>query len=136
MLSKAKVSEMPKIVCQLLPDVAAVYIFGSTGSKFEHAESDIDLAVLCAKKLMTTEKFAVQEKIAQLLHRDVDLIDLAGASTVLRFQIVSTGKLIFCQNKQACDFFETLVYSSYIRFNDERREILDDVKKRGRIFNG
>jgi uncharacterized protein len=136
MLSSTAVTEIPKIICQLLPGVVAIYSFGSIGSKFERAESDLDLAVLCTKELTATERFSAQEKIARMIQRDVDLIDLSQASTVFRFQIVSTGKLIFCQNKQACDVFEMLVYSSYLRFNEERREILEDIKKRGRIFNG
>lgn len=135
-MSPSTTTKIVETLRQLLPGVIAIYVFGSTGSKFERPESDIDLAVLCATKMATTERFFLQEKIAQLLHRDVDLVDLLQASTVFRFQIVSTGKLIFCQNKYVCDVFEMFVYSSYLRFNDERREILDAVKKQGRIFNG
>jgi len=128
-------NEVIPFILHSLPEVLAVYVFGTTGSAFERAESDVDLAILSDKKLATVERFGLQEKIAQLLRRDVDLIDLYQASTVLRFQIVSTGQLIFCADKYTCQLFEMVVYSSYIRLNEERREILNDIKKRGRIFH-
>ena len=54
----------------------------------------------------------------------------------LSYQIIGKGKRIFCNDPIYCDFFETTIYSAYVRFNDERRELLDDIKKRGQIYNG
>lgn len=128
------VDQVIATICQALPDIKAIYLFGSAGSQFERLDSDIDLAILPVKKLDATSRWQLAEELARLLKRDVDLIDLSQASTVLRFQIISTGKRIYCQDSKICDAFETMVYSMYVRFNDERREILDSIKQRGRIL--
>lgn len=53
--------------------------------------------------------------------REVDVVDLASASTVMRAQVISGGKHIYCTNETACKTFEDYVYSSYARLNEERR---------------
>lgn len=119
-----------------LPDLQMVYIFGSSGTPFENQESDLDIAVLTPTRLDNVFRFNLSQEIARKISRDVDLIDLQQASTVLRFQIVSTGKRIYCRDKNFCALFETLVYSMYIRFNDERKEIVDQIRNRGQIYRG
>lgn len=118
------------------PDVQAIYVFGSSGTVYENKESDLDLAMLSPEKMTSTDRWQLAEEIAYLIHRDVDLIDLREASTVLRFQIISSGQRVYCQNPYECDLFETFVYSAYVRFNDERRDLLNDIHQRGNIFNG
>lgn len=125
-----------KIAQKKLPDVLAIYLFGSVGTAHENAESDIDLAILPTTKLAAVPRYKLAQEIAVAIKKDVDLIDLLQASTVLRFQIISTGTRIFCSNKTVCDQFEMVTYSMYLRFNEERRGILEDVKRRGRIYNG
>jgi hypothetical protein len=71
-----------------------------------------------------------------LLHRDVDLIDLRQASTVMRMQVVSTGESLFSADDPKREQFETMVYASYARLNEERRGILDDIRARGRVYAG
>lgn len=130
------VQQAVQTVLETLPDVAGIYLFGSTGTSFETKESDIDLAVLPVSPVSPTQLWTLSQKIAVLLSRDIDLINLKDASTVLRFQIISTGKRIYCNDQAVCDEFEMVAYSSYLRFNEERKEILEAIKNRGQIFNG
>jgi len=62
-----------------------------------------------------------------------DLLDLRQLSTVMRSQVVSTARLLLDRDPTARAFFETFVYSSYARLNEERLEILEQVKREGRI---
>jgi uncharacterized protein len=123
-----------KLVKQALPDVLSIYLFGSATTKFARTESDVDLAVLSQHKMAPLETWELSQKIAYVIRMDVDLIDLLQASTVLRMQIVGTGKRIYCKDKLACDVFETMVYSSYAFLNEERKEILEDIKQRGSVY--
>jgi len=59
---------------------------------------------------------------------------LRAATTVFQFQIVNEGKLIDTQNFKVCDAFEDLIWSMYVHFNEERRELLEDIKNRGGIY--
>ncbi len=124
------------IIRQKLPDTVGIYLFGSTGSIYAQPQSDLDIAVLPASKISPLVRWEVEQTLATKLNKEVDLIDLMRASTVLQFQIISTGKRIFSKNPLTCDLFETMVYSAYFYFNDERRSILEDIKKRGTIYNG
>ena len=123
-------------IVEALPDVAGIYIFGSAGTNFEKKDSDIDLAILTISPILPAFLWDLSQIIAVHLSKDVDLINLKDASTVFCFQIISTGKRVYCRDQAICDEFEMLAYSSYLRLNEERKEIIDAIKKRGQIFNG
>jgi predicted nucleotidyltransferase len=118
------------------PDTAAVYRFGSTVDGNPRAESDIDVAFLPDRPVDPARRFAVQEQLAALLHRDVDLVDLAAASTVLRMQVVSRALVLATFDQQKRDVYEDYVFSSYARLNEERRAILDRIAHEGRVYGG
>ena len=118
------------------PDTAAIYRFGSTVDGNVREGSDIDLAFLPDRPVDPLRRFAVQEILAARLHCDVDLIDLAAAPTVLRMQVVSTGKVLATRDQAKRDVFEDYVFSSYARLNEERRGILDRIAGEGRVYGG
>jgi len=68
--------------------------------------------------------------------RDVDLIALAQASTVMQAQIVSTGQCILDAQPEKRGSFEDRIYSSYALLNEERLEILKDIEMRGTVYGG
>lgn len=119
-----------------IPGLIAVYRFGSTAGGQPHAESDVDLAFLAAMPLTAVDRFAVQEQLAARVGRDVDLVDLGRASTVMRMQVVSTGVLLAAVDPAAQERFEDLTYSAYARLNEERREILEQIRREGRVHGG
>ena len=76
---------------QAVPDLIAVYQFGSTVQGGEHAESDLGLALLARSALPNLDRWTLQEDLAAELGRDVDLIDLRAASTVMQAQVLGKG---------------------------------------------
>ncbi len=117
-----------------IPDVVAIYLFGSAAAGELRADSDIDLAVLPSTLLPAAPLWSLAQTLAVSAGRDVDLINLQSASTVMRAQVVSTGKRLFCANESLCSEFEGRVYADYARLNEERRQLLDDVRERGHIY--
>ena len=115
------------------PGLIAVYVFGSTAAGDSRPGSDVDLAALCDAPMSPEDRWALQERVAAALGRDVDLVDLRGASTVMRMQVVSTGNVLFDGDPGARERFEDLVFSSYARLNEERAAILRDVAATGRV---
>ena len=107
------------------PDVIAIYVFGSFATAFENRESDVDLAFLRAKESDNVATWELAQEIARIIDRDVELIDLQKASTVFRYQIFATGTCVFCQHDVEHARFENLVISMYLRFQEERKEILN-----------
>jgi predicted nucleotidyltransferase len=116
--------------------VSAVYLHGSYATPYERDESDIDIAVLSERALSLDEqiKFSVALQ-NELEGRDVDLADLHRVNTVFAAQIVTSGRRVITINPEIADRFEMLTLSKYVRLNEERAEILADIKQRGRIFN-
>lgn len=116
-------------------DLIAIYLFGSFGTKFENKASDIDIAILLPKKISRTYFWELAQKIASSVNREIDLVDLLQANTVLQKQIVTSGKLLYCKDKTKCAKFETTVLSCYLELNDFRKDILADITKKGEVFD-
>lgn len=119
---------------QAVPDLIALYAFGSQVTGDVRPDSDVDLAILAPLALSPLALLALRENLAERLHRDVDLVDLRSASTVLRMQVISTGRCLFSGDDLTRETFEMVVYSSYARLNEERRGILEDIRARGSVY--
>jgi uncharacterized protein len=132
-LSKQK-SEIVEIILAALPDSLAIYLFGSWGTGGERPDSDIDIALLPEKPLEPMSRWELAQSLASRLRRDVDLVDLLAASTVMRMQVVANGERLHASDLYKVERFQDMVFSDYARLNEERREILKDVRRRGNIY--
>jgi uncharacterized protein len=126
--------QLIEILLDAVPDCLAIYRFGTWLTKDERLDSDIDLAVLPSAPLEPVFRWELAQRLAITARRDVDLIDLLQASTVLRMQVVAHGQRIYCADLYPVEVFENYTYSSYARLNEERREILADVRERGSVY--
>lgn len=117
-----------------VPELVAVYQFGSSVQNSEHAESDLDLAILARRPLPNLDRWTLQEDLAAQMHREVDLVDLRSASTVMQKEVVSRGVVLAEGDQTARQRFEMWVYSAYAMLNEERAGILEDVRTRGRVY--
>ena len=109
---------------QKLPDLEILYLFGSYAKGNQTDKSDLDLAFSCGIKMNNIERWQLAEDIAAFVDCDVDLIDLMATSTVMAYQIATTGKLLYSKNRQH-DWFVMTTMSMYQHLQDERRCILD-----------
>lgn len=122
-----------RIIRDAVPDVIAVYHFGSTVTGGTHRGSDVDLAFLAPQPLDPVRRFQLQERLAVALRCDVDLVDLCTASTVMRMQVIAHGRALAVFDTVAQTRFEDYTYSAYARLNEERRAILEQVRREGTI---
>jgi len=122
------------------PDVQAIYLFGSYGTENERPDSDIDVAILLpvesAKRVNHREWIKLITAIAMAEKREnIDLINLREVNTVFRKEIVMTGRRIYCADENAADEFEMLTISQYQQLQDERKDIIREAIKSGRILH-
>jgi len=127
-------AEVVRIIRDSIPEAIAVYRFGSSVGDATHAKSDVDLAVLAPRPLDPVRRFDLQAQLARALHRDVDLVDLHAASTVMRMQVISRGIALAVFDSAERDFFETYTYADYARLNEERKAILQQIERDGRVY--
>jgi predicted nucleotidyltransferase len=123
-----------KSLLKQYPDLVAIYLFGSMVQENLRPDGDIDLAILPRKPLDSFTKWKLAQELSILLHHEADLIDLLKASTVMRVQVISKGICLYEGNKIKKEIFENYVYSAYARLNEERREIIENIKKRGKVY--
>ena len=114
---------LPSLLKSKLDGVKAIYLFGSYASGLATKKSDIDIAILMDKKIAPVQRWQIESELADELSRDVDLVDLLNASTVMQNQIIQQGICIYDDEKNAC-FFEIQVMSMYQHLNEERADIL------------
>lgn len=119
---------------QSIPDLIALYRFGSQAKGTARPDSDIDLAVLAHAPIPNIRRFELAQELAVQLHRDVDLVDLRSASTVMRMQVLSTGTCLNAPDEPARREFEMYAYSDYARLNEERREVVKGITERGVVY--
>jgi uncharacterized protein len=122
-----------KLIRKSAPGLIAVYRFGSQVTGTARPDSDIDLAVLTHDPIPTMRRFELAQDLAAQLHRDVDLVDLRTASTVMRMQVLLTGTCLDAPDEPARREFEMYTYSDYARLNEERREILRRISASGLV---
>ncbi|CEP78344.1 MAG: nucleotidyltransferase domain-containing protein [Defluviitoga tunisiensis] len=115
-------------------DVDVIYLFGSSVKNTMREDSDIDIAFLSEKSVDPFDLFLLSQKLADLVGREVDLIDIKKATTVFQTQIISTGIVIYSRDEKKRAIFEMITYKSYARLNEEREEILDKIKESGSIY--
>jgi len=124
-----------KVIKKYIPDVVAIYQFGSTGTIYENAESDLDIAILPCKKISPEVRFNIANDLMSATHKEfVDVIDLFSAPPFLKIEIISKGKLIYNTEKLKTENFEDVAFSQYLLFNQERKDLVTDVIKRGSIY--
>lgn len=123
-----------EFVRRTIPDFIALYRFGSQRHGSARPDSDVDLAVLAHHPIAALRRFELAQELASKLHRDVDLVDLCTASTVMRMQVISTGECLASPDEAARRAFEMYTYSGYARLNEERREILKRISVSGLVY--
>ena len=121
--------EAVETIKQVYPEVWAVYLFGSFNTEYERPESDLDLALLLKNPCNPLALWELSQKIAIKINREVQVVDLRQASTVFQNEIIRNERRIFCQKPKECNELESIYLAMYLRFNEERKDLLTDFKK-------
>jgi len=121
-------------ICRSIDDVNSIYIFGSFHQASTNLDSDIDIAVRAKKIISSSVLWDLATALTTICQREVDLVDLHSASTVMKIQIIHYGQKIFCASEIENDSYEDYVCSSYARLNEERAGILEDIRIRGSVY--
>ncbi len=105
-------------------DPAVIYLFGSAARGMNRPDSDLDVAFLPAAPADCWTVFQTAQALASILRREVDLVDLRRASTVLRKEVLRTGRRLATFRALEADEFEMYTLSDYARLNEERAPVL------------
>ncbi len=134
-LSSDEKQHIVEMLKQAIPTLQALYLFGSQKDGSAVSSSDVDIAYLSTKPLDNVVRWELSQQLARQLSKDVDLIELSQTNTVFRYQILSTGERLYGEGYEV-EAFETLAYSFYLRFQEERKPIVDAIMQRRSVSGG
>jgi predicted nucleotidyltransferase len=121
-------------IATAVPDVVAVYVFGSAATGHYAPGSDLDIAVLGSRPLLPREAYELARSLEVDLGTDVDLVDLITASTVLKFEVITGGRRIHCGEPRIAIDFEARCMSEYGRYREGLAPLLKSVRETGRAY--
>jgi predicted nucleotidyltransferase len=118
-------------VLDALPDVWAIYVYGSFARGDQWPSSDVDLAVLLPTGRQIEDLLGLMSEISSRTQRDVDLVDLRKVGDVLRGEVLEDGRTLFISQPDAVLAWEASAMSRYARHREETRDILEDFHRTG-----
>ncbi len=116
-----------------IPTLSAVYLFGSQAKGSAGADSDVDLAILADHPPDTLGLWELSGKLAQINGCDVDLVDLRAASTVMQYQIITTGPRLWSRDSGPA-LYESFILSAKTALDEARAGLLEDIRATGRVL--
>jgi predicted nucleotidyltransferase len=116
-----------------LPTLLAVYLFGSHAQGTAGPTSDLDLAVLVEGKLDPLRAWELAQELAAQVGCEVDLLDLRAASTVMQYQVITTGMRLWAKDAQAA-LFESAILSEKTALDTARADLLLDIQREGSVY--
>jgi uncharacterized protein len=116
-----------------VPKLLGIYAFGSRIQGTATAQSDLDLAVLVAGYAEPLTLWALASDLEDIAGCPVDLLDLRTASTVMQYQIFSTGQHWWAKDAQA-GLFEAAMLSEKTALDTARAGLMSDIQQQGTIY--
>lgn len=99
-------------------NVKLAYLFGSQAKGNPAPESDFDIAVLFEKKNGNQDFFDktvyLKEDLRDYFPNEVDIVALNEANSLLKYEVISNGRLLYAEEEKFRLDFEVLSLNEYI----------------------
>lgn len=106
-------------------DLRLIVLFGSHVSGRTHPESDVDVAVLARRPLVTEQQNRLWMEISDAFQAEVDLAILNRGEPLLLYQVARTGKPLYEDERWAWAEFTSYAY----RYYEDTRKFRDDLAR-------
>lgn len=77
------------------------FVFGSAVSRSLESARDLDIAVQTVRPTALFERARLARELEAVAGRTVDLVDLEAASTLLRWEVLTTGRVLLAPDEDA-----------------------------------
>lgn len=136
-ISKEKTQNYIKEIIKYFADkeknIDGIYIFGSISRGEMRIDSDIDIAVIGDFDFNDRLDFICD--LEKELERKIDLIDFNKSNLNFQAEIITNGQMIYCIDKEKNDLLEYKILAEYLVFEEDRKIVLDEIYKRGSVFD-
>jgi hypothetical protein len=118
--------------------VVLAYLYGSQARGTAGPLSDVDIAVLFARGIESSERFdrvlSLMSDLAQVFKRDdVNVLDLDAGTPLLNNNVRVQGRVIFCADERARIAFEIQSLHRYVDTMPLRQELNKYLSKKIRL---
>jgi hypothetical protein len=121
------------------PEIVAAYLFGSVAAGRAHKFSDVDVALLLAEGLDSTRAWDIRleamGEAEDAFGRRADVAMLHEIGSLLKFQVIHRGKLIFERDRKARIKFEVEARMEYFDYRPlldvQDQELIRRIKTEG-----
>lgn len=125
-----------KSVLDLLPDVWAIYLYGSAARADAWPGSDLDVAVLLPPDHAVEQPWQIAGQLAGELGREVDLVDLRQAGNVLCMQVLAEGVVLYNAEPGEVLAWEAGAMTRYGHYRHEIADLMADFRATGIGYAG
>ncbi len=139
-----KLASLPAFFAAI-PEVLAVFLFGSYGTENQTVCSDIDFAVYFNRIIDMSEEMAFLSRLSDVLGTErVDLVNLNKAPINIQFKAISENKIIYEKDYlTTCDYIEKVIglyqdyaidlHYFYLEYDQALREAYGSDQPNGKI---
>lgn len=122
---------LTRALVNAMPEVWAVYAYGSMVKGGERADSDLDLGVLTPPGKKISNLLELRAELADLAGREVDIVDLRNAGTMLCKEVLAEGVELYSAHHLQTLAWEATAMNEYAVHQFRIRNLLDDFKRTG-----
>ena len=112
-----KIPQIDKQIFQRF-NIKLAYLFGSQAKGNAAAESDFDIAVLFEKGNNHPDSLDktvyLKEDLRDYFPNEVDIVALNQANSLLKYEVISNGRLLYAEDEKFRLDFEVLSINEYI----------------------
>lgn len=117
-------------VQRVLPQARAAWLFGSGAKGQLRDDSDLDIAVSLAEMLTPHQQVDAAGRLQDLLGYEVDLLDFMRLHTVMQYQVLTTGNLLFDHTPAFTAGYGAFVTTEYQNIQTWRKPLVRQLTER------
>jgi len=119
------------VIRRLLPNVLAIYVYGSMARGDHHTASDIDLGILLPRGERIVDLLHLTGALCETIRRDVNVVDLRRAGNVLRKEVLIDGVVLYAKDPDVLLGWEAEAMSEYAEHCTRIKDIVQQVADTG-----
>lgn len=128
------IEKSKEILLHEVEDLDAIILFGSYARGKQKTTSDIDIAIKPIEELNSVKMLDIKNKIEDAIGIDVHLINLNTINEDFKYEILISGKTLYCKNEYEFEMYKLKMYSNYLLFSEDRKPIIDKIKNGGTLY--
>lgn len=83
------------------PEIRFALLFGSAATRGWTSARDVDVAVSFSRSVSLLERARLALELEAVVDREVDVVDIDEATTLLRWEVVRAGRALLVRDKDA-----------------------------------